>query len=136
MKGALKFDQTIEKAAEWIDENVPRSSIKPMADLSKSMYAIASGIAHGYTWTTTYLHGATDLSNIVADFMYAATTTTEAAVTLYEAQTSETGAIADNCPPHLRDVAERFHPRYAGTASTDSGEQANTAGSMPACDPQ
>ncbi|WP_147286836.1 hypothetical protein [Rhodococcus erythropolis] len=126
VKGALKFDQTIEKAAEWIDENIPNGSVKPMADLSKSMYAIASGIAHGYTWTTSYLHGATDVSNIVADFLYAATTTTEAAVALYEAQASATGTIADNCPPHLRDVAERFHPCYAGTASTDSGEPTPT----------
>lgn len=118
MKGALKFDQTIEKAAEWIDKNVPNGSIKPMADLSKSMYAIASGIAHGYTWTTSYLHGATDLSNIVADFLYAATTTTEAAVALYEAQASATGTIADNCPPHLRDVAERFHSRYTEAGSS------------------
>ncbi|MDV7246716.1 MULTISPECIES: hypothetical protein [Rhodococcus] len=115
VKHALKFDQTIEKAAQWIDENVPNQSNKPMAELSKSMYAIASGIAHGYTWTTNHLHGPTDLTNIVADFLYAAVTTTEAAVALYEAQASETGVIADNCPPHLRDVAERFYPRYAGS---------------------
>ncbi|RDI30455.1 hypothetical protein DEU38_10536 [Rhodococcus sp. AG1013] len=114
VKHALKFDQTIERAALWIDENMATPSVKPMADLSKSMYAIASGIAHGYTWTTNYLHGPTNLSDIVADFLYAATTTTEAAVALYEAQASASGTIATNCPPHLRDVAERFH-RAAAT---------------------
>lgn len=127
VKGALKFDQTIEKAAQWIDENFSRGSVKPMADISKSMYAIASGITHGYTWSTNHLHGTTDLSNIVADFLYAATTTTEAAVALYEAQASATGTITNNCPPHLRDVAERLQPRYAEVRSTNSGVPASAS---------
>ncbi len=113
VKHALKFDQTIEKAAQWIDQGTLNSSAKPMADLSKSMYSIASGIAHGYTWTTNYLHSPTDLSNIVADFLYAANTTTAAAVALFEAQASATGTVGDNCPPHLRDLAERLGPHYS-----------------------
>ncbi|WP_137725905.1 hypothetical protein [Prescottella subtropica] len=113
IKHALKFDQTIERAALWIDDNLTSQTVQPMAEVSKSMYAIASGIAHGYTWTTNYLHDVTDLSNIVADFLYAAATTTEAAVALYEAQASVSDDIVGNCPPHIRDVARRLYPRYA-----------------------
>nr|AIU93446.1 hypothetical protein LRS1606.12 [Rhodococcus sp. NS1] len=131
VKHALKFDQTIERAAQWIDENMPNPSVKPMADLSKSMYAIASGITHGYTWATNYLHGTTDLSNIVADFLYAAATTTEAAVALYESQASATSTIAENCPPHLRDAAERLH-RIFGAATADPTTQPATGPSSSA----
>lgn len=125
VKHALKFDQTIEQAAQWIDRNMSNTSNKPMADLSKSMYAIASGIAHGYTWTTNYLQDTTDLSNIVADFLYAATTTTEAAVALYEAQASADGEIGESCPSHLRDTAERLYRTYAA-GSPDLAAQAET----------
>lgn len=113
VKGAPNFEQTIELAAQWIDKNMSNTSNRPMADLSKSMYSIASGIAHGYTWTTNHLHGTTDLSNIVADFLYAATTTTEAAVALYEAQAATAGEIGESCPTHLRDATERLHRTYA-----------------------
>ncbi len=113
VKHALKFDQTIEKAAQWIDQDTLNSSVRPMADLSKSMYSIASGIAHGYTWTTNYLQSPTELSNIVADFLYAANTTTAAAVALFEAQASATGTVGGNGPPHLRHLAERLGPYYS-----------------------
>lgn len=130
VKHALKFDQTIEQAAQWIDKNMSSTSSRPMADLSKSMYAIASGIAHGYTWTTNYLQEPTDLSNIVADFLYAATTTTEAAVALYEAHASADGNIGESCPPHLRDASERLYRTYAAR-SDDLVTEAGPTSAVP-----
>ncbi|MDH6291831.1 hypothetical protein [Rhodococcus opacus] len=112
VKPAILHEQAIDYAAKWIDDNSPNTANTPMAPVSRSMYSIASGIAHGYQWATTRLRTPTDLMNLVADFLYAANTMTGAAVLLYEAQAAASEDIGDNCPPHLRAVAGLFHKRY------------------------
>lgn len=117
VKGALTMEQTIDAAAEWIDANRLVKSGRPMANLTREKYSIASGIAHGSTWPTRYLLGATDLTNVVADLLYVSLTTTEAAITLWETHASVDPRVGRKCPQHLRQAARQLHPRYASASS-------------------
>jgi len=116
VKGVPTMEQIIDASAEWIDANKLVKSGRPMANLTRQQYSIASGIAHGSTWPTRYLLGATDLHSVVADLLYVSLTTTEAAIILWETQTSVHPRVARNCPQHLRHAARQLHPRYSAAA--------------------
>lgn len=112
--GAPTIEQQIELASAWVDVTAVNPQHTPMAEQAKSMYSIASGFAHGYTWTTRHMQGAADLFNVTADFLYVATTMLSAAVILLETQSATTeDDISDLCPAHLRDTAREFHHRYS-----------------------
>uniref|UniRef100_UPI003D94E467 hypothetical protein n=1 Tax=Gordonia sp. B7-2 TaxID=3420932 RepID=UPI003D94E467 len=113
ISGAPTNEQFIEQASAWVDETAINPQHSPMADMARPMYSIASGLAHGYTWTTKHMRGAGDLFSITADFLYASTSMLSAAVILWETQAAATENIGDRCPPHLRAVARDFHARYA-----------------------
>lgn len=102
----------IVHAAKWLDNTLAPHE-KSMADASRSMYSIASGIAHGFTWTTNHVQKVTDLTNIVADFLYVANTATGGAVALCEALSAVDGQISDTCPPHLKHIVEKLHIEYS-----------------------
>lgn len=80
------------------------------------MYSFSSGITHGSTWPTQYLLGATDMHNVVADLLHVSLATTEAAVILWETQSSVDARVGRHCPQYLRQAARRLHPRYAPLA--------------------
>ncbi|WP_407727524.1 hypothetical protein ACJEDT_25875 (plasmid) [Rhodococcoides fascians] len=113
VKGVPTMEQIIDASAEWIDSNKLVKSGRPMANLTRQQYSIASGIAHGSTWPTKYLLGTTDLHSVVADLLYVSLTTTEAAIVLWETQTSVHPHVARKCPQHLRLAARQLHPRYS-----------------------
>ncbi|WP_157773004.1 hypothetical protein [Rhodococcoides fascians] len=114
--GAPTIEQQIEIASAWVDETAVNPQHTPMAGMAKSMYSIASGFAHGYTWTTRHMQETADLFNITADFLYVATTMLNAAVILHETQSAASSdSISELCPAHLRDVARTFHHRYVPT---------------------
>ena len=112
VQDAKNHEQIIDDAAKWIDENSPNKSNAPMAEYSRTLYSIASGLTHGYQWSTYSLRTATDLMNLIADALYGALTMTEAAICLYEAQVASPDDLGDGCPPHLRAHADSLRARY------------------------
>ncbi|MFC7961414.1 hypothetical protein [Rhodococcoides kroppenstedtii] len=114
VSGAPTIEQQIEEASMWVDQTAVNPQHTSIADHAKSMYSIASGFAHGYTWTTRHMRGPTDIFNVTADFLYVATTMLSAAVVLHETLAAATADdISPLCPAHLRDTASRFHHLYA-----------------------
>ncbi|MBE7193437.1 MAG: hypothetical protein INR66_13260 [Gordonia polyisoprenivorans] len=110
--GSPTIEQIIELSSAWVDETAVNPQHAPMRDSSRSLYAIASGIAHGYTWTTRHMRGVEDIFNITADFLYAAVSLLSAAVILHEAQAAGTSSIGNRCPAHIRPVAKQLRERY------------------------
>lgn len=101
VKDSKNYEQMIDESAKWIDANAPNRPRTAMADYSRTLYSIASGLTHGSQWSTYSLRGPSDLMNLVADALYGALTMTEGAICLYEGQAASPNGLGDGCPPHL-----------------------------------
>jgi len=115
-----KFTPVVEYAADWVDANMPR---QPTPDLdlvmmprgAKSFYSLGSGFVHGYKWATDYVDDDVDLLEMTVDAFGSALRMTEAAVTLFEAQS--VGPQPDalrirNYPAGLADTVSDWAARY------------------------
>ncbi|MCZ4550244.1 hypothetical protein [Gordonia rubripertincta] len=125
--GVPNNETFIEQASEWVDQTAINPQHTPMKGMAKPLYSIASGITHGYSWTTRHLEDVSDMFAITSDFLYASTSMLSAGVILFETQASASDSISNRCPPHLRPIASSFHNRYATEPTTESTDQADSA---------
>lgn len=112
-----KYTELVRKAANWIQENPPKHTTdidkKHFPTIMKMQYRVCSSFTHGHSWPTDLVHGPSAMFSMMADAIATAVVSTECAIALFEAQSTDpTSGRINYYPDRLNPTIEEWRGRY------------------------
>lgn len=116
-----KYSELVRKASNWIQENPPGNHPElekiHYPTHAKQQYRVCSSFTHGHSWPIDLIAGPLGMFAMMADAIFTALVTTESAICLYEAQSTDPDRSRKNYyPHHLQETIDEYRSRYSGTA--------------------
>ncbi|WP_307109188.1 hypothetical protein [Rhodococcus sp. SORGH_AS_0303] len=114
------YSAMVRKAANWLQENPPAHTTdmdgKHFPTIMKQQYRLCSSFTHGHSWPTDLVHGPSAVPAMfamMADALATAVISTECAIALFEAQTTDPAAGRKNYyPDRLQPSIDAWRGRY------------------------
>ncbi|MBO0852403.1 MAG: hypothetical protein J2P18_01385 [Nocardia sp.] len=116
-ENARKYTTMVRKAANWLQDNPPLHTTdvdgKHLPTVMKIQYRVCSSFTHGHSWPADLVHGPSAMFSMMADAIATAVTSTECAIALFEAQSSNpTSGRNHYYPDRLDPTIEEWRKRY------------------------
>ncbi|MDF0529778.1 hypothetical protein P0W64_09315 [Tsukamurella sp. 8F] len=119
-QNARKYTELVRKAANWIEDHPPAHTNDTKGvhfpTIAQSQYRQCSSFTHGHSWPIDLIQGPTAMFKMMADSINTALITTEVAVCLFEAQSTDPNGSRENFyPARLQPTIDAWRERYSAT---------------------
>ncbi|QQM21811.1 hypothetical protein I7X09_28375 [Rhodococcus sp. P-2] len=111
------YTAMVRKAANWLQDNPPFHTTdmdgKHFPTIMKQQYRVCSSFTHGHSWPTDLVNGPSALFAMMADAIATAVISTECAIALFEAQSTDPASGRTNhYPDRLQPTIDGWRDRY------------------------
>lgn len=130
-QSARKYTELVRKAANWIKDHPPahtnETAMVHFPTMMQLQYRQCSSFTHGHSWPIDLVQGPSGMFAMMADSINTALLTTEVAVCLFEAQSTDPNGFRENYyPARLQPTIDAWRELYSA-ATEDSPPSESTA---------